>query len=53
MQKTILKKDEFVNEVIRIEEQHGFKIENNQRNGQQQIDFKMHPQDSNILLKLH
>ena len=39
MQKTILKKDEFVSEVIRIADRYGFKIENNKRNGLQQIDF--------------
>jgi hypothetical protein len=39
MEKPIQNKDEFVNEVIRIAVESGFRIENNRRNGLPQIDF--------------
>jgi hypothetical protein len=39
MEKSIPNKELFINEVFRIAEERGFRIETNQRNGLQQIDF--------------
>lgn len=32
-------KEQFINEVIRVAREHGYKIESNARTGQRQIDF--------------
>lgn len=36
---TVISKDEFIKEVIRIARERGYKIESNTRTGQEQIDF--------------